>query len=111
MTETVYLLISIRTNSCCLVVFCAIDIRAVVKSPVSSSYGSSSPLVEKMPMKARKGSVLRTLVLEEQRALLCPELLQVPENNEEESANMFYYYYYYPLTDESKITFEKKRRS
>lgn len=30
-----------------------------------------------MPMKASKGSVLRTLVLEEQRALLRPELLQV----------------------------------
>lgn len=30
-----------------------------------------------MPIEARKGSVLRALVLEEQRALLCPELLQV----------------------------------
>lgn len=30
-----------------------------------------------MPVEARKGSVLRALVLEEQRALLCPELLQV----------------------------------
>lgn len=32
-----------------------------------------------MPVKARKGSVLRALVLQEQRALLSPELLQVPE--------------------------------
>lgn len=75
MTETGDLLVSIWANACGLVVFRAVHVRAVVKSPVSSSYGSSSPLVEKMPIKARKGSVLRTLVLEEQRALLCPELL------------------------------------
>lgn len=73
------LLVSIWTDACGLVVFRAVHVGAVVKSPVSSSYGSSSPLVEKMPIKARKGSVLRTLVLEEQRALLCPELLQVSE--------------------------------
>lgn len=30
-----------------------------------------------MPIEARKGSVLRALVLQEQRALLCPELLQI----------------------------------
>lgn len=30
-----------------------------------------------MPVEARKGSVLRALVLQEQRALLRPELLQV----------------------------------
>lgn len=75
MTETGDLLVSIWANACGLVVFRAVHVGAVVKSPVSSSYGSSSPLVEKMPIKARKGSVLRTLVLEEQRALLCPELL------------------------------------
>ena len=93
MTRNRDLLISIRTNACCLVVFRAINVRAVVKGPVSSSYGSSSPLVEKMPVKARKGSVLRTLVLEEQRALLCPELLQVSETtrktNEEESTSAY----------------------
>lgn len=73
------LLISIGADACGLVVFRAVHVGAVVKSSVSSSYGTSSPLVEKMPIKARKGSVLRTLVLKEQRALLCPELLQVSE--------------------------------
>lgn len=73
------LLISIWANACSLVVFRAVHVRAVVKSSVSSSYGSPSSLIEKMPVKASKGSVLRTLVLEEQRALLCPELLQISE--------------------------------
>lgn len=70
-------LVSIRAEACGLVVFCAVDVGAVVESSVSSSDGSPPTLVEKMPIEARKGSVLRALVLEEQRALLCPELLQV----------------------------------
>lgn len=73
------LLISIRANACGLVVLGAVHVGAVVKSPVSPPYGSPPPLVEEMPIEARKGSVLRALVLEEQRALLCPELLQVSE--------------------------------
>lgn len=71
------LLVSIRTEACGLVVFGAVDVGAIVESSVSSSDGSPPTLVEKMPVEARKGSVLRALVLEEQRALLCPELLQV----------------------------------
>lgn len=77
------LLISIWTNSCGLVVFGAVHVGAVIESPVSPSDGTPSPLVEKMPVKARKGSVLRTLVLEEQRALLSSELLQVSETTRE----------------------------
>lgn len=73
------LLVSIGADSCGLVVFSAVDVGAVVKCPVSTPDGSPSSLVEKMPMKARKGSVLCTLVLEEQRALLCPKLLQISE--------------------------------
>lgn len=75
------LLIAIWADACGLVVLGAVNVGAVVESPVPSSYGSPSSLVEKMPVKARKGSVLRTLVLEEQRALLCPELLQVSETS------------------------------
>lgn len=70
-----YLLISIGANACSLVVLRAVHVRAVVKGSVSPSNGSPTSLVEKMPMKAGKGSVLSALVLEEQRALLCPELL------------------------------------
>lgn len=76
------LLVSIGANACGLVVFRAVHVRAVVKGTVPPPNGSPSSLVQKMPMKASKGSVLRTLVLEEQRALLCPELLQVSENSE-----------------------------
>ena len=72
-------LVSIGADACGLVVFGAVDVRAVVEGPVSPPDGSPPALVEKMPVKARKGSVLRTLVLEEQRALLRPELLQVSE--------------------------------
>lgn len=82
------LLISIWANACGLVVFRAVHVGAVVKSSVSSPYGSSPPLVEKMPIKARKGSVLRTLVLEEQRALLCPELLQVAETTRKNNTTL-----------------------
>lgn len=71
------LLVSIRAEACGLVVFGAVDVGAVVESSVSSSDGSPPTLVEKMPIEASKGSVLRALVLEEQRALLCSELLQV----------------------------------
>lgn len=70
-------LVSIRAEACGLVVFGAVDVGAVVESPVSSPDGSPPTLVEKMPVEARKGSVLGTLVLQEQRALLCPKLLQV----------------------------------
>lgn len=76
------LLVSIWANACGLVVFRAVHVGAVVKGTVPPPYGSPSPLVQKMPVETSKGSVLRTLVLEEQRALLCPELLQVSENSE-----------------------------
>lgn len=72
-------LVSIRTEACGLVVLGAVDVGAVVESSVSPSDGSPPTLVEEMPVEARKRSVLRALVLQEQRALLCPELLQVPE--------------------------------
>lgn len=81
------LLVSIWTDACGLVVFRAVHVRAVVKGTVPPSYGSPSSLVEKMPVKASKGSVLRALVLEEQRALLCPELLQVAEKQREEETD------------------------
>lgn len=57
------LLVSIRAEACGLVVFGAVYVGAVVESSVSSSDGSPPTLVEKMPIEARKGSVLRALVL------------------------------------------------
>lgn len=75
-------LVSIRTEACGLVVLGAVDVGAVVESSVSPPDGSPPTLVEEMPVEARKRSVLRALVLQEQRALLCPELLQVPETTQ-----------------------------
>lgn len=77
--QTADSLVSIRTEARGLVVLGAVDVGAVVESPVPPSDGSPPTLVEEMPIEARKRSVLRALVLQEQRALLCPELLQVPE--------------------------------
>ena len=61
---TMHLLISVWANACCLVVLCAINIRTVVKSPISSAYWSSTPLVQKMPMETGEWSMLRALVLQ-----------------------------------------------
>lgn len=77
LTHTDNLLVSIGADACGLVVLGAVHVGAVVEGAVPPPYGSPPALVEKMPIKARKGSVLRALVLKEQRALLCPELLQV----------------------------------
>lgn len=71
------LLVSIRAEACGLVVLGAVDVGAVVEGSVSSPDRSPPTLVEEMPVEAGEGSVLRALVLQEQRALLCPELLQV----------------------------------
>lgn len=82
-------LVSIRAEACGLVVLGAVDVGAVVEGSVSSPDGSPPTLVEKMPVEARKGSVLRALVLEEQRALLCPELLQVPKTTKKTAKKAF----------------------
>lgn len=80
-------LVSIRAEACGLVVLGAVDVGAVVEGSVSSSDGSPPTLVEEMPIEAREGSVLRALVLEEQRALLCPELLQVSKTTKKPKKN------------------------
>lgn len=71
------LLVSIGTDAGGLVVLGAVHVGTVIESAVSPPDGSSPPLVEEMPVEARKGSMLRALVLKEERALLCPELLQI----------------------------------
>lgn len=71
------LLVSIGADACGLVVLGAVHVWTVIEGAVSPPDRSPAPLVEEMPVEARKGSVLRALVLKEQRALLCPELLQI----------------------------------
>lgn len=73
-----YSLVSIRTDACSFVVFGAVHVGAVVKRPVSPPDRSAPPLVQEMPVETGKGSVLCAFVLQEQRALLGPELLQIP---------------------------------
>lgn len=70
--------VSIGADACGLVVLRAVHVGTVIECAVSPPNRSPPPLVEKMPVEARKGSVLRALVLKEQRALLCPELLPFP---------------------------------
>lgn len=79
------LLISIGADAGGLVVFGAVDVGAVVEGAVPPADGSPPPLGEKVPVEARKRSVLRALVLQEQRTLLGPELLQVAERVERTS--------------------------
>ena len=47
------------------------------ESAVPLADRTTTSLIHKMPVKASKGSVLSAFVLEEKRALLHPELLQV----------------------------------
>ena len=67
-----------RTQSCCLVVLLAVDVCGVVEGLVSPAHGAPPLLVLEVPVEAGEGSVLLTLVLQEQGALLHSELLQVP---------------------------------
>lgn len=73
----IWTLVSIRANACGLVVFRAVVVRAVVESPIPPADGPPASLVHKVPVEARKRAMLRAFVLEEQRALLDAELLQI----------------------------------
>ena len=68
------LLITIGTDSCCLIIFGAIVISAIIKSTISSSYWPSTALIHKMPIKANKWSMLITFMLQEWWTLLHSEL-------------------------------------
>lgn len=80
------LLIAIWTHSCCIIIFRAINIWTIIKSSITFSYRSSSPLVEKMPMKASKWSMVWTFVLKEVLALLSTKLFQVPRKKKQKSS-------------------------
>ena len=75
----IYSLVSIRTDSCRLVIFATVNIRAVVKRSATTPDRSSSPLVHKMPVKTCEWSVLVAFVLQKQWTLLGPKLLQISE--------------------------------
>lgn len=71
-------LVSIGAYACGLIVDSTIHIGAVVESPIPPFHWPPSPLVHKVPMEAREGSVLVAFVLKERLALLHPKLLQIP---------------------------------
>lgn len=73
----IWTVVSVRADPSRLVVFGAIDVRAVVEGAVPPSDGPPPSLVQEMPVEAGEGPVLGALVLQEERALLCAELLKV----------------------------------
>ena len=64
-------------DSCSFIIFFTVNIRRVVELPVPPEQGPPPLLVLEVPVKTCEGSVLLTLVLQEQGALLHSELLQV----------------------------------
>lgn len=71
------LLISVWTNAGGLVVLGAIIVGAVIEGAVPLPHRSAPPLVHKVPVETREGSVLRTFALYEERTLIDAEFLQV----------------------------------
>lgn len=70
-------LIPIGADASGLVVLGAIIVGTVVEGAVSLSHRSASPLVHKVPVEAREGSVLRAFALYEEGTLLDAEFFQV----------------------------------
>ena len=73
-----YSLVSMRAESCGLVILLTVDICRVVECLVPPPHGAPPLLVLEVPVEAGEGSVLLALVLQVQGSLLHSELLQVP---------------------------------
>ena len=78
-----YSLVSVGTDAGGLVILLAIDVGAVVEGAVAPAHGAPPLLVLEVPVEAGEGAVLLALVLQEQRALLHAELLQIPTTQTE----------------------------
>ncbi len=72
-------LVPLRADARGLVVLWAVGVRRVVERPVAPAQWPPPPLVLEVPVEAGEGAVLLALVLQEQRALVHAELLQVSE--------------------------------
>ncbi len=66
-----------RTRARLLVVLLAVHVRVVVEGAVAATHRPAAPLILEVPVEACVGPVLGALVLQEERALLHPEALQV----------------------------------
>lgn len=73
----VYSLVSVWTGARALIIFGTVNIWAVVEGAIPSADGSAAPLVQEVPVEAGEGPVLRAFMLNEERALLRPKLLQI----------------------------------
>ena len=71
-------LVSIRAESCVLIIHRAVYIRGVVEGTIASSNWPSPSLVHEVPVEAAVWSMLSALVLLKQLTLLNTELLQIP---------------------------------
>lgn len=71
-------LVALRAETSGLVVFAAVDVRAIVEGTVPTANGPASSLVHKMPVEAGVGPMLSAFVLHKEWALLSAEFLQVP---------------------------------
>lgn len=71
------LLVPIGADASGLVVLGAIIVGAIIEGAVPLSHRSAPPLVHKVPVEAREGSVLRAFALYEERTLLDAEFFQV----------------------------------
>jgi hypothetical protein len=72
------LLVSIGTDARRLVILLAVDVRTVIKGAISPPHRAAPLLILEVPIEAGEGAMLLALVLQKQRALLHPELLQIP---------------------------------
>lgn len=70
-----YLLIALRTNSSCFIVFSAIIISTVIKCSIAFADRPPTTLILKMPIKANEGAMLVAFVLQKRLTLLHAEFL------------------------------------
>lgn len=70
-------LVPIGADASGLVVLGAIIVGAIIEGAVPLSHRPAPPLVHKVPVEAREGSVLRAFALYEERTLLDAEFFQV----------------------------------
>ena len=73
-----YSLVSDGAEAGGLIVLLAVDVGAVAELLVAPEHGPPPLLVLEVPVETGEGSVLLTLVLQEQWALFNSKLLQVP---------------------------------
>ena len=96
MKKNGYLLISDGTDTGGLIILFTIIVGTVVESAVAPAHWPATLLVLEVPVEAGEGPVLLALVLQEQRALLHSELLQIPEMKQDNLSQVYTCHYSWP---------------